>query len=844
MDDPLLEPQLIRLLIISDNYDEGSKLAKFLNEKEKGITARSMEADLNVSEFKNLKERFEIVVILRTSNGEWNVNDTLRDIKKKFLSVQVIIIGDQNDIATDITGINIFEEFAYPYELSTLFTTIIKAACRYREITTHKLISALNNVSSAILSTRGTEEIMQITCKACVEILNVDHAGIALFDSDFLEGKAIAEHFNQETTGITKTVGVSFPVKGIPLEEDLVLNKRMIIVSDVSATKGFGEVSKFVQDFGIRSMLMMPIIVGGEVVASISLDSSMERKYSHIEIDICQGLANLAALAIENAASIDKVEEEANNTQRLLASFRAGLVSVDIKGRITRFDENAELVFGYSENEVLGKFVSILYDDANAPYEVGRLLRESPNGKLNRYETTVRAKPKIESEIGEAIPILLSASWVYDARKDKVGSVGIFEISKKEIALVKAQKQANLITSVLAQGNMSDALQLVAQGALDASSCNSVTLYELIPSLGILSNPPITAGTFKDQSKVISTGVIPDTSIVHKMFYETSDITFVSDVKNDTNFSKTRFAREESIVSCIVVPLLADGSKVGIMFVNYLRIYDLSNEEILNLQLFSHQAAAAIRIKRLYEQLLEQEEKRTSFMLDVTHQLVGPLSGLRSHCDNLLNGRVTPQRGRTILEILVETSGHLQRYAENFAYAARGEKFIFDKEEWSPVKISKDELISLLINLAKSFQGEAKHKHLRGPSIDEFSFKDFPALYIDLELFNIVILNLLDNAVKYSFESSPIDVKGRVLEREVELEVVSHGIPLNKKDVNSIFNRYIRTDQAKEAVPVGTGIGLFLCDEIMKLHGGNIHALPSKRSVYGNEVKFILTFQK
>jgi len=56
-----------------------------------------------------------------------------------------------------------------------------------------------------------------------------------------------------------------------------------------------------------------------------------------------------------------------------------------------------------------------------------------------------------------------------------------------------------------------------------------------------------------------------------------------------------------------------------------------------------------------------------------------------------------------------------------------------------------------------------------------------------------------------------------------------------------IFQRYTRSKQAEEHEPLGTGIGLFICDQIVKLHKGTIRALPSKKSQHGNEVKFIVT---
>src|SRR5688572_30048214 len=124
MSDPLLRPQLIKLLIISDNQSEGSKLTKFLNDNEKGVSAILINANSYVSEIENLKERFEIVIVLKTNSLEWDVYDTLRAIKKKFLSAEIIAIGCENISESDITGINIFDEFTYPYEFGAVIMAI------------------------------------------------------------------------------------------------------------------------------------------------------------------------------------------------------------------------------------------------------------------------------------------------------------------------------------------------------------------------------------------------------------------------------------------------------------------------------------------------------------------------------------------------------------------------------------------------------------------------------------------------------------------------------------------------------------------------------------------------
>jgi len=153
-----------------------------------------------------------------------------------------------------------------------------------------------------------------------------------------------------------------------------------------------------------------------------------------------------------------------------------------------------------------------------------------------------------------------------------------------------------------------------------------------------------------------------------------------------------------------------------------------------------------------HERLLHEEQRR-QYVQDVMHQLVGPLSGLRAHCEALLHGRVSVQRGRVILETLVEQGGLLQRYAENFGFAARSGPSIFDPSEWNPELCDSKRLVDILIKCTKSFQGQAKAKDLIGPSVNESSFRRFPPLMLDVELFEILILNLCDNAVKYSYQA-------------------------------------------------------------------------------------------
>jgi signal transduction histidine kinase len=97
---------------------------------------------------------------------------------------------------------------------------------------------------------------------------------------------------------------------------------------------------------------------------------------------------------------------------------------------------------------------------------------------------------------------------------------------------------------------------------------------------------------------------------------------------------------------------------------------------------------------------------------------------------------------------------------------------------------------------------------------------------------DLVFTNLLSNAVKYSPPTSPVEIRGRVVGRDVVLEFVDHGIGMDEADVSKLFTRFFR---AKTAVgTAGTGIGLYVVKLLTEQHGGS----ASVASVKGQGTTF------
>lgn len=837
-----MNQQPLRVLVVDDNEDDLQLAQRSFHGKPDFVIAGARSGTEALELLESAQGRYDVVLLDEYLGKGSQGIDVLKQIKGDYPFVEVIMltVHYEADNALNALHAGAYHYFSKPVHPDELQITTQFAAQQGQARRERTLLRKLNKISANITSARELSQILRNTCQAAVELFGIQHSGIVWFEPDQSTGKAIAEYPDREDLQVSRAFGTVIPVEGVSAEESLVRERQVLHYPGVADAEDLGPVREILLEFGIQSILIVPIVVADKVVASISLDAiDRARRFTELDIDLCQILAGQAAVAIEKAHYTDELE-------RLFASSPSGIIVADEEGFVTRINQQALRIMDYSdESEVLNRHISSLYADPETPKRIGMELDRSPQDKIYRYETAVRAKAKAGHDIGKAVPILLSASWLYDSDRNRIGSLGHFEdvrdVGETQRALATAQKAARIVANVLALGDRDAALESVAEGTLEASGCDLVMLYAFDHSAQRLTNPPNYAGDLRFPERVLVTDEeIPSESIAYKMLRH-KRMYVAEEVTSDVDFAGTRFAKDEEIESCLAIPLTAAGNEVGVMFVNYRSPHLFEVEEQENIQLFADQAAVAIYNAHLYEQVLEQREKSKHFLQDVTHQLVGPLSGLRAHCENLLRGRVTVERGREILKTLVEQSGLLQRYARNFGFAARVEESVFSETDWRPEVYDAKRLVQLLIKPATSFQGQAAARDLKGPSVDEVSFRDFPDLLIDPELFEIVILNLYDNAVKYSYEGAPIEVVGRKVDSAVEIAFISHGIELKPAEIDFIFGRYTRTELAEEAVPIGTGIGLFICDMIIRLHRGTIKALPSKRSRHGNEVRFVIT---
>jgi two-component system phosphate regulon sensor histidine kinase PhoR len=116
---------------------------------------------------------------------------------------------------------------------------------------------------------------------------------------------------------------------------------------------------------------------------------------------------------------------------------------------------------------------------------------------------------------------------------------------------------------------------------------------------------------------------------------------------------------------------------------------------------------------------------------------------------------------------------------------------------------------------------EIKQKY-RGQLVDLVLPETLPLVFADADRVQQVLVNLMDNGVKYSAEGSPIEVRVIITEEFLQLTIADHGPGIHAQDMPRLFTRFGKIDQVIRAGHVGTGLGLYISKQLVEQMGGSI----------------------
>jgi two-component system phosphate regulon sensor histidine kinase PhoR len=248
------------------------------------------------------------------------------------------------------------------------------------------------------------------------------------------------------------------------------------------------------------------------------------------------------------------------------------------------------------------------------------------------------------------------------------------------------------------------------------------------------------------------------------------------------------------------------------LFQNQQRILDVKSSPLLN--------ADKIHIGTLIvlndvTHLRRLENMRSDFVANVSHEIKTPLTAIKGFVETLQHGKVEkPEETRRFLEIIQRHVDRLNSIIEDLLTLSKIEQ----EDEAKALNLRKwriHDVFQAAIQICRP-KAEEKNLQIRVAGNQNVSAN------IDPTLIEQAVVNLLDNAVKYSNPGGTITVTVDTRDSEILIDVRDQGIGIAQKHLHRLFERFYRVDKSRSRQLGGTGLGLAIVKHISQAHGGYV----------------------
>jgi two-component system, OmpR family, phosphate regulon sensor histidine kinase PhoR len=221
------------------------------------------------------------------------------------------------------------------------------------------------------------------------------------------------------------------------------------------------------------------------------------------------------------------------------------------------------------------------------------------------------------------------------------------------------------------------------------------------------------------------------------------------------------------------------------------------------------------------------ENVRRDFVANVSHELKTPITSIKGFLETLKEGAVNdPENAERFLDIIIKHTDRLNSIIDDLLTLSRIER---DTEK-GEIALEPGHIETVIASVAKSCELKAKLKE-----IDlRYETDDGMTAMINPVLLEQALVNLVDNAIKYSDRGRTVRIEARKVGPEAVIRVIDQGCGIPKEHLTRIFERFYRVDKARSRKVGGTGLGLSIVKHIANAHHGRImvESSPTSGSVF------------
>ena len=512
-----------------------------------------------------------------------------------------------------------------------------------------------------------------------------------------------------------------------------------------------------------------------------------------------------------------RAEETNRRLAAIIESSGDAIISKDLDEILTSWNKEAERLFGYSADEIIGKPITVLVPPDRHNEELGIIERLRQGERVLRYETVYLRKD------GTALNVSLAVWPIKDETGNILGASKIVRDITERIRTERRRTTQYAVTNLLAA---SWTLAEVATELLEAMAASGDWAFAAIWTYdeaagglrcrNVWHEASEQVKKFSDLSLVVT---LPEGQGLPGRVWNSKKPTWVYDVTRDSNFPRAPYAAAADLHGGFAFPLFFQGEIDGIMELFSHNVVEPDEDLLQMVEALGSQIGLFIARGRIVQEL--QREKENAGAASTTRdRFLGLLSDkLRAPLTPVLTwaGRIAEQfdLGPDVQQALKMVRGNLElemRLIEDvldLSRIARGKLTLHLR------KADAHELLQSALEIVRS---DIEQRHLTPFVALEASRHELVA---DAPRLQQVFWSVLHNACKFTPENGTISVRSyNPGPRRIIIEISDNGIGIEPQFVEKIFYAFEQADSQSE----GLGLGLAITKAIVEMHAGTIRA--------------------
>jgi len=521
---------------------------------------------------------------------------------------------------------------------------------------------------------------------------------------------------------------------------------------------------------------------------------------------------------MDSAVSPGAIEQGVEKQALLAAiidSSDDAIISKTLEGIITSWNQGAERIFGYKEAEVLGKHISLLIPK-NRLSEEDMIISQIRSGQRIHHFQTLRV-----TKDGREVPISLTISPIKDNNGRVIGASkiarDITDQLQSQEALHNYAQRLELLLSVAKTISEKMDIQVILQKLTDITTKLTgaeygAFFYNVTNSKGESYLLYTLSGAPREAFEKF--GMPRNTAVFQKTF-SGEGILRSDDITKDPRYGKNAPHQgmpkgHLPVVSYLAVPVISpSGVPVGGLFFGHSQpaMFKAEHEDLV--ASIASQTSIAIENAQLYEEIKTLNSRKDEFIGVAGHELRTPITTIKGYLQ-LIQGQIEDTLSKDFVDKALRQVSKLNGLIGD----------LLDVSKIQSGKLEYRMTSCRLLPLIRESTEMVRHIHTSHTIRMELPSEDI-VITADGAKIEQVLINFLNNAVKYSPEADTIILTVQKENNRVVVSVRDFGIGIPKAHHEKVFQRYYRISHSKYVIG-GLGMGLFIAKEIIERHKGAI----------------------